>query len=230
MENQILNISKTREGENSFMGKVYSWMFIALLVTGFTSYFMLSSPDLLFSVATSPIFYLLIFGELGLVIFFSARINKLSLTTATLVFMIYSVLNGITISVILLQYTSTVVYNAFLASAVTFGAMSGYGYFTKKDLTSWGGFFMMGLIGIIIGSVINIFMASSTLHWLITYIGIFVFLGLTAYDTQKIKSYYLQSDDSDTLGKLALFGALALYLDFINLFLMILRVFGRGDD
>ncbi|MBN1971515.1 MAG: Bax inhibitor-1/YccA family protein [Candidatus Delongbacteria bacterium] len=225
----LQNISVADE-QRSFMTKVYGWMLAALLVTALTAVITIRSETLLLGIVQSPMFYVLIFAELGLVFYFSARVHKMSITTATMVFMLYSVLNGMTLSVILLVYSIGVIYNAFLTSALTFGAMSVYGYVTKKDLTSWGSFFMMGLFGIIIASVLNFFIASTMIDGLITYLGVFIFLGLTAYDTQKLKKMYYQGADEESVSKYALLGALTLYLDFINLFLMLLRLFGRGRD
>jgi FtsH-binding integral membrane protein len=174
------------------------------------------------------IFYALLFGELGLVWFVTARIDSLSGVTATFLFLLYSVLNGLTFSVIFLVYTASSIGSTFFVTAATFGVMSIYGYTTKRDLTSLGNLMFMALIGLIIASVVNIFLGSEMLYWITTYAGVLIFVGLTAYDTQKIKQ--MASTDfgtSENVQKGALMGALRLYLDFINLFLFLLRLFGR---
>lgn len=168
----------------------------------------------------------LIIAELALVWYVSARIQSLSFTTATGLFMLYSFINGLTLSVIFLAYTTTSIASTFFVTAGTFGAMSLYGYFTKKDLTSLGNLLFMLLIGLIIATVVNIFWANSTLYWITTYAGIFIFVGLTAYDTQKIKRLLNGQEITEESQKMALLGALSLYLDFINLFLYLLRIFG----
>jgi len=236
MELNRLDISRIQieEREKSFMLKVYNWMGVALLITAFVAYFVSQSTDFVYTLASNSIlFYGLIIAELGLVIYLSARISKMSASTATLAFVIYAVLNGLTFSVILLAYTGASISSAFFTTSGMFAFMSAYGYFTKKDLTAWGSFFMMGLFGIIIASVINIFLGSSTIYWLVTYLGVFIFVGLTAYDTQKIKkmSSMIPTDNGSTEleQKGAIMGALTLYLDFINIFLMMLRIFGRDD-
>jgi len=197
-------------------------------------YFVSQSTEFVYTLASnSLLFYGLIIAEFALVIYLSARISKMSASTATLAFIIYSVLNGLTFSVILLGFTGASISSAFFTTSGMFAFMSIYGYSTKKDLSSWGSFFMMGLVGIIVASVINIFLGSSTIYWLVTYLGVFIFVGLTAYDTQKIKkmSSMISTDNGSTEleQKGAIMGALTLYLDFINLFLMLLRIFGRND-
>jgi FtsH-binding integral membrane protein len=173
----------------------------------------------------------LIIAELGLVIALSAAINRLSSSTALFMFMAYAFLNGLTLSAIFLVYTRASIANTFFVTAGTFGVMSVYGYTTKRDLTSWGSFLMMGLIGVIIGSFVNIFFSSPMIYYLITYAGIIVFVGLTAYDAQKIKEMaYAGFAGEEMERKGAVIGALRLYLDFINLFLLLLRIFGGRRD
>jgi len=214
---------------NIFLPKVYGWMTAGLGLTALAATLTLSSPallDLIFG--NKLVFYALIFGELGLVIALSAAINRVSATTATLMFLLYSALNGVTFASIFLIYTRSSIASTFVIAAGTFGAVSLYGYVTKRDLSGWGSFFFMGLIGIIIASVVNIFMQSAMLTWVISYVGVFVFIGLTAYDTQKIKRIGAAGFESDESSKkAAILGALTLYLDFINLFLMLLRVMGN---
>jgi FtsH-binding integral membrane protein len=214
------------------MRKVYLWMALAMVITGLTSYYVATSPALLEMIFTnSAVLWGLIIGELALVFGLSAAINKLSLPVATLMFVLYSVVNGATMSFIFLVYTSTSIVNVFLITAITFAVMAAYGYFTKKDLTSWGRMLFMALIGLIIASIVNIFLKSSGMNMVISYIGVLVFVGLTAYDSQKIKEMLMQAPDAgETMQKLALLGALSLYLDFINLFLYLLRILGSSRD
>jgi FtsH-binding integral membrane protein len=181
----------------------------------------------------SLIFFALIIAELALVFAISGMINKMSAGTATTLFVIYSALNGITLSFIFLAYARASIVSTFFICSATFLACSIYGWTTKKDLTSLGGFFMMGLIGIIIASLVNIFIHSNAMTMIISYIGVIVFVGLTAYDTQKMKDMALTQPaglDGEVIRKGAILGALSLYLDFINLFLMLLRIFGRSQD
>jgi len=213
------------------MRKVYTWMALALVITGFTAYYVATTPSLLSLIYSNQVvLWGLIIGELALVIGLSAAINRLSLTTATLLFVLYSVLNGAMLSSVFLIYTTASIANVFFITAGTFGAMAAYGYFTKKDLTSWGRILLMALIGIIIASVVNIFLRNSMFDLVISYIGVAIFVGLTAYDSQKIKEMMLQAPDaSEQAQKIALLGALTLYLDFINLFLYLLRIFGKRE-
>jgi len=213
------------------MRKVYTWMALALVITGFTAYYVATTPSLLSLIYSNQVvLWGLIIAELALVIGLSAAINRLSLTTATLLFVLYSVLNGAMLSSVFLIYTTASIANVFFITAGTFGAMAAYGYFTKKDLTSWGRILLMALIGIIIASVVNIFLRNSMFDLVISYIGVAIFVGLTAYDSQKIKEMMLQAPDaSEQTQKIALLGALTLYLDFINLFLYLLRIFGKRE-
>jgi FtsH-binding integral membrane protein len=213
------------------MRKVYLWMTLALAITGFTAYYVAHSETLLMAIFTNQIvFWMLIIAELGLVIGLSAAINRLSLTMATLMFVLYSVVNGATMSFIFLAYTASSITNVFLITAGTFAAMALFGYFTKTDLTSLGKYLMMGLIGIIIATIVNLFTKSSGLTIILNYLGVLVFVGLTAYDAQKIKQMLLTAPDaSEDSQKIALLGALSLYLDFINLFIYLLRLFGKRE-
>lgn len=214
------------------MRKVYLWMTLALVITGFTAYYVASSETLLTALFSNQIlFWGLIIGELVLVFSLSAAINKLSLTTATLMFVLYSVLNGATMSFIFLVYTTSSITNVFLITAATFAVMALFGYFTKTDLTSWGKILMMALIGIIIATIVNIFTNSEGLAVILNYLGVLVFVGLTAYDSQKIKQMLMQAPDAgEGAQKVALLGALSLYLDFINLFIYLLRILGSRRD
>ncbi|MCF6222830.1 MAG: Bax inhibitor-1/YccA family protein [Flavobacteriaceae bacterium] len=211
-----------------YLTKVYNWMAVALLATGLVAYFVAQSEAALqIIVGNKIIFYGLLISEFLLVMYIAKRIHNMSAYNATMLFLIYAILNGLTFSVIFLIYTSASISSTFLITAGTFGAMSAYGYFTKTDLTKLGSMAMMALIGIIIASVVNIFLQSSMMHWIITYLGVAIFIGLTAYDTQKLKAIAQKGfDNEESMEKSAILGALTLYLDFINLFLFLLRIFG----
>ena len=211
------------------MRKVYVWMALALAITGMTAYYVATSPTILGTILSNNIlFYGLIIAELALVIGLSAAINRLSLFTATLMFILYSVVNGATMSFIFLLYEMTSIATVFFITAGTFGAMAVVGYTTKKDLTSMGKILFMGLIGLVIASLVNIFLKSDGMTLVLSYVGVIIFVGLTAWDSQKIKYMLMQAPDvNEGTQKLALLGALTLYLDFINLFLYLLRIFGK---
>jgi len=214
------------------MRKVYLWMSLALVITGFTAYYVATTPALISAIITNQIlFWGLVIGELALVFGLSAAINKLSLTTATLMFVIYAVINGLTLSFIFLVYTASSITSVFFITAGTFAVMAFFGYFTKTDLSSLGKILMMALIGIIIATIVNIFTKSEGLAMILNYLGVLVFVGLTAYDSQKIKQMLMMAPDAgEAAQKVALLGALSLYLDFINLFLYLLRIFGTRRD
>ena len=217
------------QAQTQFLSKVYAWMFGGLLLTAFTAWYVFDS-GMYVTVYSSGLIFPLIIGELILVFVLSARIEKMARTTASLLFLGYSLLNGITLSVILAAYTLESIQEVFFITAAMFAALSAYGYFTKKSLSGIGSFLFMGLIGIIIAGFVNIFMASSALSFAISVIGVVVFAGLTAYDTQRLKNMYvLMYENEDTAAKGAIIGALQLYLDFINLFLFLLRLFGNRD-
>ena len=213
-----------------FLAKVFNWMAIGLGITAIVAFLVANSAsaqNLIFG--NKILFYGLIFGELGMVIYLSARIQQISAARATTLFILYSALNGATLSVILLLYTATSVASAFVVAAGMFGAMAIYGTVTKKDLTSMGSFMFMGLMGMIIASVVNIFMGSALISWVVSAIGVVVFTGLTAYDVQKISRYGgggIMDSGEAAIKKGAIMGALTLYLDFINLFLSLLRLMG----
>lgn len=214
--------AETAERERSFIRSVYGWMFGGLLLTAAAALWVVNS-EAMQRVIFGPAIWLLFLAELGLVFYLSLRITKMSPAAAASSFLVYSVLSGLTLSGIFFRYTQRDIFLAFVVAAGMFGAMSVYGMVTKRDLTSWGAFFFMGLIGIIICSVVNIFLKSPAFAWAVSFIGVFVFLGLTAYDTQKLKAYATAPQLRENL---AVYGALALYLDFVNLFLMLLRLFG----
>lgn len=215
----------------ALMRKVYIWMTLALAITGVVAFGVASSPVLvtkLFMGGTTTMWILMI-AELGLVWFLSARVMKMSLQTATLMFIVYSILNGVTLSVIFLAFSGALIAQAFFITAGTFGAMALYGYTTKKDLSSIGSILFMALIGLIIASIVNYFLGNSMLDLIISVAGVLIFVGLTAWDTQKIKAMLEEYayDMSEGSQKLALLGALTLYLDFINLFIYILRLLSK---
>ena len=225
------------EGLRAYMLRVYNYMGSALLVTGIVALvtFKLavdSLSPLIFSplgnsIYNSGLAWVVMLAPLGVVFYMSFGINKMSASKAQTVFWIFAALMGISLSSIFVVYTETSITRVFFITAGTFGAMSLYGYTTKRDLTKLGSFLMMGLIGIIIASLVNIFMKSSMMYFVISILGVLIFVGLTAYDTQKIKNMYAASDTGELMGKKAVMGALTLYLDFINLFIMLLRLFGQ---
>lgn len=235
--NDLDRLIREQEGSLSLafpalMRKVYVWMTLALVLTGITAFGVASSPSLMMTIFQTPaIMWGLIIAELIIVIAISAAINRLSLTTATLLFVLYSVLNGATFSLIFAVYTMSSIANVFFITAGTFGVMAAYGYSTKRDLSSWGKLLLMALIGLIIATLVNVFLVKSTgFDLILSYAGVLIFVGLTAYDTQKIKQMLaMQTDMGEGAQKVALLGALSLYLDFINLFLYLLRIFGRRE-
>lgn len=227
LENLSSATTVSNTGVAQLVKNVYMWMTLALGVTGVVALAVAGSEQLMLSLfSNSAIFWVLLIAEIGLVFYISARIMKISFATATTLFMLYSVINGLVLSALFALYTKASVASAFFVTAGTFGAMSLYGYFTKRDLSSIGNILFMALIGLIIATVVNIFFASDTLYWVITYAGVLIFVGLTIYDTQKIKRMLYGMEINETSQKLALLGALTLYLDFINLFLYLLRILG----
>ena len=215
---------------SSVVNKVYIWMTMALALTGLTAYYVAGNEGLLFSiVGNSAVFWGMLIGELALVWILSANIMRMSFPVAGIMFGLYSILNGATLSVILLAYTMESVATTFFVTAGMFGAMSLVGAFIKKDLSGMGRFLMMALIGLILGTIVNFFVASTTFSWLLTYVGIILFCGLTAYDTQKMKEILRASANfgDQNLLKIGLLCSLSLYLDFVNLFLYLLRIFGN---
>ena len=228
------------EGLRAYMLKVYNFMASGILLTGLVSliFFKLSVEtdsngsivaltSLGNTIFLSGFKWIVMLAPLGVVFYMSARMNKMSVASAQTTFWVFASLMGLSLSSIFLVYTGASITRVFFITSITFGAMSLYGYTTKRDLTKLGSFLMMGLIGIIIASLVNIFMKSTMMYYVISIIGVLVFVGLTAYDTQKIKNMYLSSDSGEIIGKKAVMGALTLYLDFINLFIMLLRLFGQ---
>ncbi len=214
---------------STLMKSVYVWMTLALAVTGMTAAYIAGNLPLMSAILSNRIlFFGIIIAELAMVWTLSARIDRLSFATSGLLFALYSILNGVTMSVLFVAFTSASIAQTFFITAGTFGAMSLVGFTTKKDLTSMGSLFFMALIGLIIASLVNIFWQNSVLYWIISYVGVLLFVGLTAYDTQKIKQmvYAHGNEVNETTQKLALLGSLTLYLDFINLFIYLLRILG----
>ncbi|HEY2091650.1 MAG TPA: Bax inhibitor-1/YccA family protein [Thermoanaerobaculia bacterium] len=209
----------------AFIRSVYAWMFGGLLLTAFAAVWVVSSKPMQQLIwGNRMIMIVLIIAEFGLVFGISAGLRRFSPAAAASMFLVYSLLNGLTLSAIFVIYTGASIVQAFVVAAGMFGAMSVYGMVTKRDLTSWGSFFFMGLIGIVICSVVNFFLHSSGLSFVISLVGVFVFVGLTAWDTQKLKSFATVGGPMQE--SLAVVGALALYLDFVNLFLFLLRILG----
>ena len=229
-----------REKENiasiafpALMRKVYVWMTLALILTGFPAYGVAASPGIITALMTNRMLFIgLIIAEFALVWSISARINRMSLTTATMLFVLYSVLNGAMLSSIFLVYSMGSIASVFFITAGTFAAMAAIGYFTKTDLTPLGKLLFMALIGLIIATLVNVFLVKSgNFHLILSYVGVLIFVGLTAYDSQKIKKMLVMADDVDEEAqKIALLGSLTLYLDFINLFIYLLRIFGNSRE
>lgn len=225
-----LNQVEVQSAQRTLLRNVYWWMALALVITGLTSFYVASSERMIQTIyGSSMVFYGLIIAEFILVVVISGMINKLSFAVAGILFVVYSIVNGLTLSVILLAYTAESVATAFFITAGTFTAMALIGHFTKKDLTSLGQILMMALIGLIIATIVNLFIGSSQFQYILSYVGVLVFVGLTAYDAQKIKNMITVygNDLSETSQKIALLGALDLYLDFINLLIYILRIMGK---
>ena len=226
-------------GLRAYMLRVYNYMAAAVALTGVVAYATFNAAVVTDAsgkitaltpfgqtIFSGPLSIVLLLGTLGLVFFISFRINRLQYTTAMTLFMLYAALLGVTLSSIFLAYTGASITRVFFISAASFGALSLYGYTTQRDLSAWGSFLFMGLIGIIIAMLVNLFLASSALQFAISVIGVLIFAGLTAYDTQQIKEMYYAGDDGTVAGRKAVMGALRLYLDFINLFMMLLQLFG----
>ncbi|MCM1110725.1 MAG: Bax inhibitor-1/YccA family protein [Clostridium sp.] len=212
------------------MKRVYLKMFFAMLVTGFVSWWLASSQQFVqFYMTNSWLMWVVMFAELGLVFWISAGISRMSSSTATILFYIFSAVNGLMLTPIFLIYTHASIAKTFFITAAVFGAMSVYGFLTRTDLTSFGKILFFALIGLVICSLINIFVGSSTFEWIISIVGVLVFVGLTAWDTQQVKRM-AQMAPADSVGHLATLGALTLYLDFINMFLFLLNIFGGNND
>ena len=234
MDSIMIQKAQVQVRVNSFVRSVYNWMAIGLGITGVVAYGVANSPGVTEIIFGSQlIFFGLIIAQLAMVYMISARIQRMQASTATMLFIVYSALNGATLSSIFMVYAQSAITSTFFICAATFTACSVYGWTTRRDLTTMGGFLTMGLIGIVIASVVNMFVQSGAVSTIVSYIGVLVFVGLTAYDTQDIKNMALSQPgdiDAGAVRKGAIIGALKLYLDFINLFLMLLRIFGSGRD
>jgi FtsH-binding integral membrane protein len=234
MDSIMIQKAQVQVRVNSFVRSVYNWMAIGLAITGVVAYGVANSPGVTEVIFGSQlVFFGLIIAQLAMVYMISARIQRMQASTATMLFIVYSALNGATLSSIFLVYAQSAITSTFFICAATFAACSVYGWTTRRDLTTMGGFLTMGLIGIVIASVVNMFIQSSAVSTIVSYVGVLVFVGLTAYDTQEIKNMALSQPadiDAGAVRKGAILGALKLYLDFINLFLMLLRIFGGRRD
>ncbi|MBK0004311.1 Bax inhibitor-1/YccA family protein [Erwinia sp. S38] len=223
-------VQRASTGLSTYMAQVYGWMTCGLLLTAFVSWYAANTPEVMQLVFANRItFFGLIIVQLGLVVLLSMMVQKLSGAVATGIFMLYSALTGLTMASIFLVYTYSSIASTFVVTAGMFGAMSLWGYTTKRDLSGMGSMLFMALIGILLASLVNLWLKSTALMWAVTYIGVVVFVGLTAYDTQKLKNIgeSINVDDKENLRRYSIMGALTLYLDFINLFLMLLRIFGN---
>lgn len=221
---------EARFAVTAVLKNVYLWMTLALAISGLTAMVVAGNAELVARIfATRGTLLILFLAQFGLIWAISSRIGTMSFVTATLLFLLYSVITGVTLSSIFLVFTMESLASVFFITAGTFAVVSIYGFVTKKDLSTWGSYLLMGLIGVIIASIVNWFLASEVMYWIVSYVGVAIFVGLTAYDTQKIKVLANQCymEDSETQNKVALMGAITLYLDFINLFLYILRIFGK---
>ncbi len=227
--NELVRNYAAKAAQSALFRSVYLWMTLALAITGFTAMYIAKSYTFLEMIAqNSMMFWGLLIAEIGLVMYLSARIQRISFTTATLLFIAYSIVNGLTLSILFMVYTMSSIATTFFITAGTFGAMALFGYITKKDLTRIGSLCGMAAIGLIIAMIVNMFLHNSMMDMVISGIGVLVFVGLTAYDSQKIKQMLTGNDIeiNETTQKIALMGALTLYLDFINLFIYLLRLFG----
>lgn len=234
MTERNYSLDSTFAREQSILRNVYIWMSLGLALTGVVALGMASNPRFVLGLVSSPIlFFGIIIAEFGLVMYLSARLHTMSTGAATLGYAAYAALNGVTLSIIFLVYTGTSIASTFFITAGTFAAMSVYALTTRRDLSGISGYLMMGLWGIIIASLVNIFLKSPGMDWLISFVGVALFLGLTAYDTQIIKRWSDElgsTSDEGVFVRVSIMGALKLYLDFINLFLFLLRFFGRRRD
>jgi uncharacterized protein len=221
-----VGVERIDEGLRSYMLQVYNYMGLGLAITGAVAFLVAATPALYVPIFTSPLKWVVMLAPLGFVFFLGARINHMSVSAAQLTFWAFAAVMGLSMASIFLVFTGASIARVFFITAATFGAMSLYGYTTKRDLSGWGSFLFMGLIGIIIASLVNLFVGSSAVQFAVSVIGVLVFTGLTAYDTQRIKEMYYEMDAADVATRKAIMGALSLYLSFINLFMMLLQLFG----
>jgi len=214
-------------GLRQYMLQIYNYMASGVALTGIVAYVVANTPALFNAIFGTPLMWVAILAPLGFALFFGMRIQHMKASTAQALFWIFSAVMGLSLATIFVAFTGESIARVFFITAGTFAAMSLYGYTTKRDLSAWGSFLMMGLIGVIIASVVNLFIGSTALQFAVSVIGVLVFVGLTAYDTQQIKEMYVEGDDSETYKKKSIMGALRLYLDFINLFMLLLQLFGQ---
>jgi uncharacterized protein len=224
-----IGVERIDEGLRSYLLQVYNYMGLGLAITGVVAYFMAAS-GLYLTIAQTPFIWLIMLAPLGFVFFLGAKIQTMSVSAAQITFWAFAAVMGLSMASIFLVFTGASIARVFFITAAMFGAMSLYGYTTKRDLSGWGSFLFMGLIGIIIAALVNIFLASAAVHFAISVIGVLVFTGLTAYDTQRIKEMYYELDAADVATRKAIMGALSLYLDFINMFMMLLHLFGSTRE
>ena len=225
-----VGVERIDEGLRSYLLQVYNYMGLGLAITGVVAFLVASTPALYQPIFGTPLKWVVMLAPLGFVFFLGAKIRTMSVGAAQLTFWLFAAAMGLSLASIFLVFTGESIARVFFITAGTFGAMSLYGYTTKRDLSAWGSFLFMGLIGIIIAMLVNLFIASSALHFAISVIGVLVFTGLTAYDTQRIKEMYYELDGSDVVARKAIMGALSLYLDFINMFVFLLHLFGTARE
>jgi uncharacterized protein len=225
-----IGVERVDEGLRSYLLQVYNYMGLGLAITGVVAFLVAATPALYVPIFTTPLKWLVMLAPLGFVFFLSAKIQTMSVSAAQITFWAFAAVMGLSLASIFLVFTGASIARVFFITAAMFGAMSLYGYTTKRDLSGWGSFLFMGLIGIIIAMLVNIFLASAALQFAISVIGVLVFTGLTAYDTQRIKEMYYELDASDVATRKAIMGALSLYLDFINMFVMLLHLFGTTRE
>jgi hypothetical protein len=223
-------VDRVDEGLRGYMLSVYNYMGLGLAITGLVAFLVASTPALYGPIFGTPLKWVVMLAPLGFVFFLGAKIRTMSVGAAQLTFWLFAATMGLSLASIFLVFTGESIARVFFITAGTFGAMSLYGYTTKRDLSAWGSFLFMGLIGIIIAMLVNLFIASSALHFAISVIGVLVFTGLTAYDTQRIKEMYYELDGADVVARTAIMGALSLYLNFINMFVMLLHLFGTSRE
>jgi uncharacterized protein len=225
-----VSVERIDEGLRSYLLQVYNYMGLGLAITGVVAFLVAATPALYEPIFTTPLKWVVMLAPLGFVFFLSAKIHTMSVSAAQITFWAFAAVMGLSMASIFLVFTGASIARVFFITAAMFGAMSVYGYTTKRDLSGWGSFLFMGLIGIIIAMLVNIFLQSAALHFAVSVIGVLVFTGLTAYDTQRIKEMYYELDASDVATRKAIMGALSLYLNFINMFVLLLNLFGTARE
>ena len=225
-----IGVERIDEGLRSYLLQVYNYMGLGLAITGVVAFLVAATPALYEPIFTTPLKWVVMLAPLGFVFFLSAKIQTMSVSAAQITFWAFAAVMGLSMASIFLVFTGASIARVFFITAGMFGAMSLYGYTTKRDLSGWGSFLFMGLIGIIIAMLVNIFLQSAALHFAVSVIGVLVFTGLTAYDTQRIKEMYYELDASDVATRKAIMGALSLYLNFINMFMLLLNLFGTTRE